>query len=133
MNSTRAALMQGAVDRQAGEDILIEPMAAPAGDVNARRVADGSRAACAVTGVWTAPQIEFARRPHEHVESRGHSLNATRPMVKIQTVLLPYALCLGDRVTRVATGERGETALVGSDGYGRTILSLTALKAASNG
>lgn len=126
MNSARAALLQGAIDRGFGEEILIEPRAASGGDVNARRVADGERPAITVTGVWVAPQIEFARRPHTRVEGRNRDLSATRPTVKLQANAVPYALAIGDRVTRVATGERAEIAVVAFDGFGRLLLNLTA-------
>jgi hypothetical protein len=132
MNAARAAKLQGAVDDQVAESILIEPMTAPTlsgvPDVNARPVAvtDGSRPAVTVAGVWAEPQEEYARRPHGRSDVKNRDIAAQRPQVKIQAVLVPYALAVGDRLTRIATGQRYEAAIVGGDGYGRILVSLTA-------
>ena len=126
MTPARAALLHGAVDRQSGESILIEPMTSSSGDVNARKVFDTSRPMTTIIGQWVAPQIEFARRPHQRVEGRNRDVAATRPTVKFDQTLLPYGLVLGDRLTRVATGEKATASVVGSDGYGRTLVTLTA-------
>lgn len=125
MNSTRAALLQGAVDRQSGELFTMQPMTAA--DVNARRLAaDNSRPAQDFTGVWVEPHVEMMRRPRTRPEGARHEISAGRPQVKFTATALPYAPALRDRITRQQTGERFEVAEIGGDGYGRTILSLTA-------
>lgn len=126
MNSARAALLQDAVDRQSGEDVLIEPMMAPGGDVNVRRVPDTGRAAMTITGVWSEPFTEYARRPHERAGARDRDVPAARPHVKFQTLLVPYELAVGDHVTRVATGEVYAAQSIGNDGFGRWMVGLTA-------
>jgi len=100
-------------------------------DVNGRPSVDGSRPALTVTGIWVEPQVEYARRPHDRVESRNRDHSASRPMVKIQARLLPYMLAEGDRITRIATGQRYAIAAPGSDGYGRILCPLTARGSAS--
>jgi hypothetical protein len=130
VNAARAALLQDAIDRQSGEDVLIEPMM-PGIDANARPVPDTARSPATITGVWSEGPVEASRRPHERVESRNRDSWATRPSVKFQADALPYALAVGDRITRVATGERCAVAVPTSDGFGRVIAFLTARGKAS--
>ena len=130
MTPERLALLHDATDRQSGESVLIEPRVPTGGDANARPSPDGSRSPITVVGIWVEPQVEYARRPHERVESRSHDQAASRPTVKIQEVLLPYPLAQGDRITRLKTSQRYQIATPGIDGFGRVVATLTARGAA---
>jgi hypothetical protein len=126
LNPTRAALLQDATDRQSGEDVLVEPMTTGSAGVNGRPVADGARPAKTITAIWSEPFTEYARRPHERAQSHDRDVPSSRPHFKFQTGLLPYSLVIGDRVTRVATGERYAAQSIGADGFGRAMIGLTA-------
>ncbi|HYD05898.1 MAG TPA: hypothetical protein VEC60_09235 [Reyranella sp.] len=143
MTPARAAMLHDAVDRQAAERFSILPTVAPYGaahaggpweDVNARRLVDPERSGMDFTGTWVAPRVPAERRPGLARDSGAggarREISAGRPCVKYSDGALPWRPQIGHQVTRLSTGERFEVAEIAGDGYGRTILLLTATAAA---
>lgn len=130
MTPDRAARLHAAADRQFGELLTYQPMAANGGDVNGRPVSDGARVAVTLTAIWVEPHVEGSRRPRldmSTVRQGGmRQVSAGRPAVKFSDGALPYPAQLGDRLQRLLTGEFFEVADIGGDGFGRTVLGLSA-------
>lgn len=128
MNAARWQKMADAVDREAAETFIYQPMSAI--DVNARPTADPGRAAQNLIAIWAAPSVESNRRPRLDMaatrQGSARQVSSERPTIKFQTAALPYGPAIGDRVTRALTGEVLQVGEVNADGFGRTILGLTA-------
>lgn len=128
MTPERLARLHEAVDRQSAETLTYQPMAAPS--VNARPAADPDRTVEDFAGIWSEPPVPAEQRPHLDMAAARQGgmrrISAGRPTVKFADGALPYAARRGDRVLRPLTGERHEVADIAGDGYGRTILFLTA-------
>ena len=61
-----------------------------------------------------------------HPAGEGARFDDTRPVMDFETAALPYAVAIGDVVTRLADGTRYAVSDPSCDGFSRTVLALTA-------
>lgn len=119
-----------AFDEMFGDEVFaLSPRAAPPGsggrpDVNARRVADGSRPAFTFQGAFMSVAAPG------HLEGRRLPTNMTRtaiapgPVIDAPRSAFEHLPREGDLVTRQATGEVFEVGKEITDADGRTVLHL---------
>lgn len=113
------------IDGVLEESFTIVRRVSPSGDVNARRSSQG--------GPVSFQAVYSDRQVQRYPESRGHASSDARefggglPKVDFPTTSLTFRPALDDLVTRVATGETFVISDVGSNGFTRTMLALTAL------
>jgi hypothetical protein len=102
-----AVAHSAAVDMVYSECWTYLPYAAAGNDVNARPVADGSRPAQPIIGVYLDPyaraESATVRRQGVTPEKPGHA--SARPQLDLDVTQLPYRIQNGDRVVRLATGD----------------------------
>ena len=115
-----------------GEQFLIEPRTRPADasgrpDPNARSIADPSRPPRTITGVWTDPhEVVSPKNRTGHPAAEAARFGDGKAVVDFETIALPYAVLIGDRVTRVASGALYTVADPSDDGFTRSAVALTA-------
>ena len=122
--SDRRARVGAAVDRAWGEGFALTPRCRPAGDPDARPVADATRAPFAFVGRF------LSQSEDRHARSRATSLQSTKPFNTAVPTLtavkaaLPGAIAEDDLLTRQDTGETFTVTRVRDGDFGRLVLML---------
>lgn len=114
------------LDAHFGEAFSILPQTTSR-DVNARRIADGTRAGVDFVGIWSDPHSRvFPRNRSGHAQTLASQIGDDRPMVDYVTASVGYRAQIGDIVTRASTGSRYRVEDIDEDDVTRTTLALTA-------
>ncbi|MBR0871195.1 hypothetical protein JQ633_12560 [Bradyrhizobium tropiciagri] len=125
-----ASMTSAAVDRIFGEKEgfqFVATMASP--DVDLPRVPDPARPTFTAIGAYAAPsQSMFPPTRGPATEDNAQRISASVPLVSFDNANLAWPATVGDRVTRLKTGETFEISRPMPDGVRRTIFYLSARK-----
>lgn len=124
-----AATASAAIDAVFGE--VFEIIAMKTGDdVNSPRIADASRASFSVKAAFCAPSTSaYPQGRPPFTDDSAQRVDITKPRISVDSRLLAWAPRLGDRVTRLNTGDIFEISKILPDSSStRTALSLTSRK-----
>jgi len=123
----RDAKLSGAIDKAFGEVFVLAGRRQIA-DVNLPREADPDRPLLQVVGTFDDPLSTIHPDARGYASDHAYQRAATKPIASIDDALLLWAPRDGDLLTRGFNGSVYEIARVQPDGYGRTVLTLTAKK-----
>jgi hypothetical protein len=117
-----------AVDAVFGEAFDFIAMKSP-GDVDAKRVPDGTRPSFTAVGGYLGPSHSVLPHARGSIqEDSAHKLAISTPRVSVDNARMPWTVVAGDHVRRQKTGEVYEVAKPLPDGVTRTMFTLTARK-----
>lgn len=124
MDDSRLARLHAAVDRAFYEDFAITTMAKPR-DVNLRAGPDPDRVPVPrFRAKWIA-QGKTKHAAHRTLSSSAtRSTSGTIPMIEFPAGVLPYAVRVGDIITRLKTGARFEASTPLDGDFGLTQIPL---------
>lgn len=132
VNSTpfaaRSLRLSNSLEKAFGETFSFEPFM-KADDVNGRRTPDPSRAAFVSRGIFEAPsqsQTPTARGAMQ--DDLAHAVAASFPSVLVNDANLTWLPRPGDKVTRDFDGNFYEVSRTYPNGFGSTVVQLTAKK-----
>ena len=114
------------LDTAFGEQITVSPRTKKPGDPNARTIADPSRPAMTVIGIWDDTPNDTYPQSRSLPEKNAREVNDADIKVTIAKARLPYAPTQGDRVTRVLTGGSFLVATVEDNGETEWLIDLSA-------
>jgi len=129
VNAQRAAKLSAALARAFGEDFTFTARrVGDDEDVNKPRVADASRSAFTVVGVFAGASKERFPNARGRASDNAQGAVVSGPRVTVEDVALPWLPRDGDTCVRGETGEVYSISRTVPDGFGRTLLYLTARK-----
>jgi len=127
-NPERAAKLSAAMAKGFGGDFSFTARKLASADVNLPRVADDSRAPFTAVGVYAGgSKVRHpAARGHASDHAQGEAISA--PRASFEDAALPWLPIEGDLCLRAETSETFAVARTLPDGFGRTLIYLTAKK-----
>ncbi|HWL06730.1 MAG TPA: hypothetical protein VNQ99_17640 [Xanthobacteraceae bacterium] len=125
--AARDAKLSGAIDNAFGEALTLAGRRQVA-DVNLPRDEDPDRLPMLVVGTFDDATGTIYPNARGYASDHAYQRAASKPIATIDDALLTWQPRDGDLLTRVFNGAVYEIARVQPDGYGRTVLTLTAKK-----
>ena len=126
--AARQSRVSGAIDKAFGEALSLAGRKAPVDDVNLPSVADATRPQFDFVGTFNEPGTTLHPDARGSASDHAQQRSVTQPVATIDDALLQWPVREKDVLTRDHDGAVYEVARALPNGFGRTVLYLTAKK-----